>query len=398
MKIPVGPNGFPTLSATQFRTYGAGGFLLDEQEAAKGCPRLYKAKYVEKRTEHGQRSEAMWFGSFFHDVLFRMEEDGLSPDEALAAAFTPDMPQRFWTEARSDLEKYLERGASPMDRFGTLAVESELEALLYTDEDFGPIYYRGFIDWLGVDLDVPSILHVVDYKTNRQPPKQEDLRGDVQMRGYHWLVAQNAERWVQGRSRIVIHLDAVKFREVEIGYTDQEIDDWHSWAVAVARKILRDEEAPPVLNDGCAWCPVRYDCPAFEGLPAFGGDVLDLAETFQTPEGRLQWRDDANRMRLLLEKAVKGVDDEIKAQAAREGEVVIGDQRWAMEPDFRDVIDMQGLHRVLGSDVFYPIVSTTKKALERVTEGMDTHQVAAVRKCIERVPNGQSVKRRKVDG
>lgn len=405
MKIPDGPSGVPTLSASQFRMYGAGGFRLDDQEPVKGCPRLYKARYVEHRLPVEARPYALRYGSLLHSVLFLMEEEGLTPDEAMAKAFEPDMPQEMWTELRADIGAYLERGASPMDRFGTLAVEAELEALLYVDEVYGPVMYRGFLDWLGLDLEIPNVLHVVDYKSNRQPPKVADLLGDVQMRGYHWLAEQNAEQWFDGPVRVIVHLDAVKFREVEVAYTREQIEDWHSWAVAVARKILRDEEAPAILNDGCAWCPVRYDCPAFETLPTLGREIAEAGKTFvdpgqsalADPVQRLRWRDEANRARLLLEKAVKAADDEWKASAWREGRIVIGDQEFVLEPEFKDAIDMRGLHRALGSDTFYAIATTSKSKIEDVTKDWEPSAIAPVRQCIERVSNGQTVKRRKVE-
>lgn len=396
MKIPDGPSGFPTLSATQFRTYGAGGFRLDDQEPVKGCPRLYKARYIEHRTDTGQRADALRYGSFLHDVLFRMEQDGLTPDEALAAAFEPDMPQEFWTEARADLDRYLERGATPSDRFGTLQVEAHLEALLYVDEDFGPIWLRGFLDWLGIDLEVPDVLHGVDYKSNRSPARYEDLLGDVQLRGYHWLIAQNASKWTTRTPKVVMHLDLIKYRDMEVVYSDEQIEDWHSWAVAVARKILRDEEAAPVLNEGCAWCPVRYDCPAYEALPDAAGLLVALP-TFADLDRKVQWRDSVNLMRLLLEKAVKKVDEEVAAQVRVDGEVLAAGDRFAMEPDFAWKVDVRALHRALG-DAFYGVVSTSKTAIERATKDMGTADLGPIRACIDRVPVGMKMTRRKVEG
>ena len=355
MKIPKS-----TLSATQLRRYGTGGFTLDEHEAEKGCPRQYKARYVDGLEETGPKPYPLVYGGLFHDIMFRMEEDGMTPDAALAAAFQPGMAQEMWTEAREDLDNYLSRGASPSDRFGTVAVEAELKALLYVDEEYGPTYYRGFLDLIGIDLELPHVMHSLDYKTNRQPPKQEDLKGDVQLRGYDWLIRQNHQQWMDRMPRIVTHLDVVKFRDVEIVYTAEEIEDWHSWAVAVARKIWRDETAEPILNDGCAFCFVQDSCPAFNALPTLAETLEKEGHALEDPVKRLAWADRANKIRLLLEKSVKSINDEFKATATKTGSLQVGSVEFIAETEFKNEVDVRLLRELLGDDQFYQAVSASK--------------------------------------
>lgn len=389
MKIPKS-----TLSASQLRTYGTGGFTLTEHEAEKGCPRKYRAKYVEGLKEDGPKPYPLLYGSFFHNIMFLMEEKGLTPDQALAEAFEPGMPQEAWTEAREDLDNYMARGATPADRFGTVAVEAELKALLYVDEEYGPTYYRGFLDMIGIDLELPNVLHSLDYKTNRQPPKQEDLRGDVQLRGYDWLLRNNWQQWVSQEPRIVTHLDVVKFRDVEVVYTPEEIDDWHSWAVAVARKIWRDEEALPILNEGCAHCFVQDSCPAFNALPSLAEALTKEGTGLLDPVQRLAWADKANRMRLLLEKSVKNIVEDFKEKAMREGVLEIGDVEFRAETDFKDVVDLRLLHDLLSEDKFYEAISASKSSVEKVTKGMPASEKAKVETAIKRNINGTKVVRK----
>lgn len=395
MKIPHNDvTGGPTMSASQLRTYGAGGFRLDEQESVRGCPRLWKAKYVEHRV-HESRSDPLAYGSMMHDVLFRLEQEDLTPEEALERCFPVDLDPSFWVEARKDLTAYLERGASPVDRYATVAVESHLTALLYVDEEYGSIYWQGYIDWIGVDPDTPNVLHVVDYKTNRQPPSLADVLGDAQMKSYHWLAAQNAGKYGMTNPRVVVHLDAIKWREVEVAFTDQEIEDWHSWAVAVVRKILRDEEAKPVVNPGCAWCPVKDDCPAFAALPAQAADLAKALKGIEDPVKRLAWRDAANGIRLLLEKSVKQIDIDFADLARSQGLVTVGQTEYALEPDWRTEIDLRSLHRAMGEE-FYDVISTSKTKIEDKTADWDTASVAPVKQAISRVPAGTKVVRREV--
>lgn len=398
MKIPNGPSGVPTVSASQFRKYGAGGVVLDEQEVDEGCPRLYEATYCREERLVEAKPYELLYGSLIHEVLYLMEEEGLNPDEALQKAWDPTMPFEWFEEARGDLQQYVERGATPMDRFATLGVELDLDAVLFVHPEYGEIRYRGKIDWVGVDPDDPRVLHVVDFKTNRSPFKNEALAGDVQMRGYHWLIAQHARKWVPtGPVRIVTHLDAIKFREVEIAYSDDQIDDWHSWAVALVMAILNDEKAEPHLNTYCPRCPIRSDCPLFQALPATGQTLAKTKDqaAAKGDEELLRWRDEANRVRLVLEKSVKAIDDDLKERAAKNGPLVIGDDVWEKQIAYDTLIDMRALHRALGNR-FYDAVSTSKAAITRVTKGVDPTTLAAAWKAVTDIATGTKIVRKKV--
>lgn len=394
-----------TVSASQLRTYGAGGFRLTEQEEARGCPRQYKAKYVEHRVAQ-EFSYPLVYGRTVHEVLWLMEEESIGPEEALDRCFPPELEPEAYREMLDDLTAYFERGASPTDRFGTIAIEQDLHALLYVDEDFGPVFYRGIVDWIGVDLEVPNLLRVVDYKTNRTPPSVDDVRGDVQLKGYDYLLRQNWERYMPkgSRPRIAQHLDAIKWREVEVAFSDEDIEDWHAWASAVVRRMLRDDKAEPVLNPGCAWCPVKDDCPAYLGLPSVGEAIAAQAtgtdeDPAQVPlmddVQRLAWRDSANAARLLLEKAVKAVDEEFKTRALTLGAVEVGAQEFVRETEWKDEVDMRALHRALGNDVFYRVISAGKTKIKEMTKDWDPGRTRAVWDAYRRVPVGTTVVRRK---
>lgn len=401
MRIPNGPTGEMTVSASQIRTFGAGGFQLDSQEQSKGCPRLYYVKYVAKALPEAEPSYPLIYGSMMHDVFHRMERDGVTPDEALVAAFPADGSPEMWAEAKADLTKYMERGASPADRYGTLAVEVELDALLFVDDEYGPVHWRGFVDHIGLDMDEPYVLHVTDYKTNRFPPTVSQVEGDVQLKSYAWLAMQCSEQFgiPRDRVKVVVHLDAIKWREIEVQYTAEEIQDWHDWAVAVCRGILRDEEAKPKVNPGCADCPIRYDCPAFEALPDTAREMALGLRRMDDPGQRIQWREAANAVRLLLEKEVKAIDAALQEKAVAEGGLVIGDWEWTVGQEWHDAWDLRALHRALG-EAFYGVVNPVKSRIEKVTQDWPASEVSAVRQAVERVPGEVKAKRgrRRNDG
>lgn len=397
MRIPNGPSGEMTVSASQIRTYGAGGFQLDSHEESRGCPRLYRVKYVDRDLPPEDRSYALEYGSMIHDVFYRMEQDGLTPDEALAAAFPVDADPAMMAEAKADLTAYMERGASPADRYGTLAVEVEMDAVLYVDEEFGEVRWRGLLDHIGIDMDEPTVLHVTDYKSNRFPPTTAQVEGDVQLKSYAWLAAKNAARFGidPDRVRVIVHLDAIKWREIEVEFTPEEIDDWHDWAVAICRAILRDEEAAPRINSGCDTCPIRHDCPAYQKLPETARQMAESIESIESLQERLAWRDAANSVRLLLEKAVKRIDADLNARAMKDGGLIVGNQEWRLQQEWSDKWDLPALHRALG-DRFYGVVTPVKGRIIELTKDWAPDDLAAVNAAIERVPGVVKPKRGRI--
>lgn len=404
MRIPDGPTGEMTVSPSQLRVYGAGGLRLDSQEDERGCPRLYKARYVDKIVLRDDDSYPLNYGTYFHRILELMDADGLDPDEAIRSAFEPSWPPEFITEARTDLDNYLARGAAPMDRYATIATEQELTALLYVDPDYGPVHVRGFIDWMGADLDAPGVVHFVDYKTNRTPPSDSAVAGDVQLKAYHYLIRENADRYGSPR-RIVAHLDAIKWRDIDVAFSDADIDDWHDWCVAVVRRILRDEEAAPKINPGCRYCPIRRDCPAFLAIPdeavaiiegaeeaaagIEGADPAALAET-------LAWRDRANSARLALENEVKALDAEFKRIAMTRGGLVVGDAEWAIDTAWKTDVDLRSIHGIVGDDLFFENASMTKSAAKAMARSLDPSSASQVEACFRSVPSGLKVTRKAI--
>jgi hypothetical protein len=241
------------------------------------------------------------------------------------------------------------------------------------------------------------VLHAVDYKTNRRPPTVEDVRGDIQLKIQHLVTAANAGVFGLREPRVVMHLDAVKWREIEVSYTDTEIEDLRTWLIAVVRTILRDEEGAPQLNPGCGWCPVRHDCPAFASLPEVAVAANGVLPLLDTDEAKLAWRTRANKMRLLLEKAVKDIDDGFERRARADGELVVGDTKWEVETEWTTQVDLRALHAVM-DDAFYDVVATSKTKIEKAVAEWPASLLGAVRGCYSSVATGTKVVRRKVTG
>lgn len=394
--IPTDDQGRPRVSITQFRTYGAADLVGDNGEDPKGCPRLYHAKYVAKDIPPEPRSSNLELGSVLHDALHVMERDDLGPEDALQLAWSPRLSEHHWPVAVKILNQYLERGG-PMTRFATLEHEVDLSAQLYVDEVYGPVMMRGIVDFIGLDLDDQSVLHGVDYKSNAAPPTREQVAKDVQIKGYDWLIRENWHRWMPKDSspRTVMHLDALRYRDIDIRFTPDEIAEWRDWAEAVCRKILRDTEWSPHLNSGCSWCPIRERCPKWLALPGTYA-AMALRRTGETPDELWDRRVEFARVAKLAGDEVKSIDEKLKqAVEVNNGVLEFRGQRWTKESGWEQDVDWLRLVDILGPQI-WSAVSITKTGLERAIKGLPASMQAQAMGCIRSVPAGTTIKRGKV--
>lgn len=388
MKIPNN-----TISPSALRTYGSADIRTEDHEDDKGCPRRWKAKYVDgiKETE---ASYPLIYGSMFHRVMERIVAADCDPREAVLQAIGPDADLTMVDELLEDLEKYLARPSSETDDMATMGTELDLRHPLFEDKEHGEIHFRAILDWVGIDPDDSSTIHIKDYKSNRSPVSNDDLVGDVQLRGQAWLVRKLAARWTNvPNPRIIMHLDLVKFRDYTYEYSDDQLDAWETWAIAMVRTILRDDKATPVLNANCSSCIVRHDCPALLDAPKAAAKLAGRKlKADDLVKGRA-WRDSANDMRLLLEKSVKAWDDDFAKRIAKDGPVTIGDKEYLLAPREVTKVNVFAIARALGDD--FPRVATVSKAAIERSSLPESSKALALAQFTPEV-DGQQLKSRKV--
>ena len=234
------------------------------------------------------------------------------------------------------------------------------------------------------------------HNSNRQPLNADEVRRDLQMRGYDWLVHQCWQRLgLPGRPHTIAHMDGLRWNDVEVRYTDLDRAQWAEWAAAIARKILRDTKAPEVLGPGCRWCPRRFDCAAYRTLPGVGESIA--ARSIGTTLDELwSWRQEAADVRKTLDDGIADVDRIFADRVRDEGPLTIDDTIWQEEPVDRDVLDMAQLHRVLGDTLFYEVAGASKKAIEQLAKA-HPELASAMWACFDRMTVSRRVVRKKVE-
>lgn len=398
VRVPRNRDGLVQVSISQLRRYGAVGLLdNDHAEQINGCPRAYARTYGGDPVPEVP-NRAAELGGVLHRALHRMETHTCGPEDALGAVWPPTLGPDDYADALDILLGYLER-EGPMTRYATLSTELDLAVPLFTDDEHGQVMFRGIIDDLAIDPMQPDIVHVIDFKSASRPVAADSLRGDVQLRGYAWLIR---EWWHQQYgvypARVVAHLDLLRYRDIPIEYTAHELEVWHAWACATVRTMLRDESAMPILNDGCTYCPVRWSCPAWRSLPEVG-ESLAARMTGMDIEKVKDLFEDAARACKLLEHQLGQVKGVLEAEARAKGRIRVGGEEWSLEDDSKNVADVLGMAGLLLPDhpgAFATAVKSSKSAAEKAGRGLDPSLRDELLRCVESVPDGQKVVRRKV--
>ena len=111
---------------------------------------------------------------------------------------------------------------------------------------------------------------------------------------------------------------------------------------------------------------------------------------------RWRHREDARRVRALLDKLVKEIDGAVDAEALAAGWLRIDDTIWELLDDYRDEIDLKELHALVGDDAFYGELSLSKAAVNRMLEDVHASEQmkARVHDLWDRRLVGQKVKNR----
>lgn len=356
---------YNTLSNSQITKFGSGGLDLVIGEGHAGCPKLYKAQYIDK-TVPAPMAYPLSFGITMHEALYLLEKEDLTPEEALTKAWDPQLTQKDFAEALDDLRNVIERGGV-LPNLHTISVEERLKKLLYVDEEYGEIYYQGILDWIGIGEE-EDVLYFADYKTDRAPWSQADAQNWVQGKSYAWLLqdSEYLEQQLPGIERPVIVglVELTKFYTLQVNYTLEEIEAWRAWAEATARKILREKDFAPKLNKGCNWCSIQNDCEAWLGLPEHGNTLLEKLNNTSLEE-RVDLIDEAKETKKKLDKLIKDTESEIYEKVAATGSQSIGKYEFNLESSLSTkVVDLPNLHVAMGNK-FYELCGFTFTNLKK---------------------------------
>jgi len=194
---------------------------------------------------------------------------------------------------------------------------------------------------------------------------------------------------------VVVHLDSVRYSDVDWRFSEHDLDEWRDWAIAIARKILRDERAEEVLNPYCSWCPIKLECGTYEKLPEIGVTLLER-KAGRDIDSLLAWSERAKDAIKQLKAGVDEVQEVVKIRAQQEGSFESGGEVFTWEPSFSNELDKDRLIETIGADEYVRRSSVTKKALDELARG-NPELKSAIEKCWSKVASGMTLGRKKVE-
>ncbi len=118
-----------------------------------------------------------------------------------------------------------------------------------------------------LELHSDGTLEVLDYKLTRGGalPTQDTLAADLASFLYFLLVWHHYKRHPAVRNVSISQLNLLSLQKVEVSYCQRQIVHHRAALTELVVRAMRGRMEPRPYH-GCAWCPVRETCPAWETL------------------------------------------------------------------------------------------------------------------------------------
>lgn len=240
----------------------------------KQCPLKYKFQVIDK-IKAPKTKEAI-FGSVLHEALeWFHKQTPVFPtsDELLnflkinwrSDIFTPEEDMIYFSEAIKILKNYYENYLKIKDNFSVLGTETRFEVLLENPQNKEEkCLLTGIIDRIDKTKDG---IEVIDYKTTKKLPSQEDIHNSTQMSLYCLGVINRWPKFKEsGIEKIKLTLYYLKHQETISTHRTQEqlnkIQE-HVWQKLKEIETSKFEPLPSAL---CDWCGYKKICPMWKHL------------------------------------------------------------------------------------------------------------------------------------
>ena len=250
--------------------YRADRFSPSSLGAYLQCPRKYMFAYVERLEEEFVTVESV-LGSAVHDVLktlymtYTREGRVMSLDELLRRYQW--MWSRRWSDRvrivkeEYDPDHYYDMGVRCIENYYRRYEPFEGGEVVWIEEFTElPFEDNGFVLRLKIDrLDRvgDGCYEVHDYKTSGTLPREEELKGDMQLTAYQMAVEHH---FPDAREVELVWHYLLHDREFRVRMHRGDVERVRKEIVDIVERIRRDEEFRPNPSPLCRWCGFRGMC------------------------------------------------------------------------------------------------------------------------------------------
>ena len=241
----------------------------------KQCPLKYKFQYIDW-VKVPERPE-FWFGSLIHEVVqFALRRDPIIPCLEDLLKYYQSKWQEDKFSSKLESEQYFVLGESMLKSFHT-DYKPGLRNVVASEKRFqlpiGKHILSGVID--RVDKLPIGVYEIIDYKTNKNLPTQEEVDTDEQLGVYNYA-AQIL--WPEAKDmRLTLYFLKHNTKITSSRRPDQlELIKYN--LIKTADLIEKTVQFKPKKNPFCPWCDYKDKCPVGQKLTMekeAGTDELD---------------------------------------------------------------------------------------------------------------------------
>lgn len=236
-------------------------------ETYKLCPRKYKFQEIDKIK--APKSKEAVFGTLLHDVLrFVHSQDPNYPDIDKALNFyknnwnkeifaNPEEEKVFFNQGAQILREYYRK--NDPKKFTIIGLETHFEMPI------GNHVIAGKID--RIDKIGDNSFEIIDYKTGRRMPSQEDVDENMQLAIYNLGFIQRWPDWENANINLSLHflkhgekLSTKKTKE-QLEVTKESILKIIN---EITDKIENNKVFEPILSKLCDFCGYKKICPMWK--------------------------------------------------------------------------------------------------------------------------------------
>ena len=303
-------------------------------ETYNQCPQKYKFQEIDRIRV--SRSKEAIFGTLVHDSLkFMFQKDPLfpTPDEVInyfrgkwpgTDVFSSDSESSIFLQEGIKMLKNFYQKNSPWN-FSVIDLESHFEAPIEAKN--GAVHIlAGKID--RIDKVSDGEYEIIDYKTGKRMPSQDNLNNDLQLSLYSFALQK---RWPHLKpDGIKLSLYFLKHGEKLSAVSSKETTEKAQNHVLktisdIEEKLRKNDTFEPTPGPLCDWCGYKPMCPAWRHL-------------YQKPNDKLQKIKDEIDATVKEYFEIKTISQKNDARLAE------------LQAQIKDYMEREGLTRIFGDD------------------------------------------------